>query len=148
MGHIQLAGIEKTYKTDGMDVNVLKSIDFQIESREMVAIMGPSGSGKTTLLNIIGLIDRPTGGEYAVDSQNISDFSEKTLAKMRNKFFGFVLQDFALIEHYTVAQNVGVPLICSDTPRKEWPGKIEKVLSPYRSCRSPSALVSIWRRKT
>jgi putative ABC transport system ATP-binding protein len=95
----------------------------------MVAIMGPSGSGKTTLLNIIGLIDSPTSGKYFLNNTLVSEYAPAELAKLRNKAFGFVLQDFALIERYSVAQNIKVPLAYSDVPRKQWNNKIHDVLS-------------------
>ena len=78
--------------------------------RESWSPDGPSGSGKSTLLNIIGCIDQLTSGSYLLDGTDIQNFSHMRLAQLRNKRFGFVLQDFGLIDHWTVSKNVEIPL--------------------------------------
>ena len=75
--------------------------------------MGYTNAGKSTLLNILGLLDKPTGGEYAINGKNVSSVGEKQQAGLRNAVIGFVIQDFALVEKYTVKQNVRIPLIYS-----------------------------------
>lgn len=120
--------LSKTYYGKGFQVDALKKVDFEISKGEMVAIMGPSGSGKSTLLNILGLIDNASDGEYMINGTNVSDYNDKEKAKLRNKMFGFVLQDFALIERYKVADNVKIPLVYSDIKKHEWNRRIDNVL--------------------
>lgn len=88
---------------------VLKQIDMTIEDGEITAIMGRSGAGKSTLLHIIGCLDRPDTGSYLLDHENVSTFSNAKLAECRNSRFGFVMQDFALIEDETVRHNIMLP---------------------------------------
>lgn len=74
---IELKGINKTYKNGDQELRVLKDIDLEVEEGEFVAIIGPSGSGKSTLMNVIGLLDRPTSGEYFLEGQEVGNLSEK-----------------------------------------------------------------------
>ncbi len=106
---INLNNINKIYGEGDNAVQALKDINLKIEKGDMVAIMGESGSGKSTLLNIIGLLDNPNGGEYFLKEKNVIQQKEKEKAFARNKIFGFVVQDFALIEKYTVKQNLEIP---------------------------------------
>ena len=94
---IELKGINKTYKNGDQELRVLKDIDLEVEEGEFVAIMGPSGSGKSTLMNVIGLLDRPTSGEYFLEGQEVGNLSEKKLARVRNEQIGFVFQQFFLL---------------------------------------------------
>lgn len=125
---IRINNICKTYKGKGFEVQALKNITLEIEKGEMVAVVGTSGSGKTTLLNILGLIDEPESGEYILNSYNINRCSEKELAKIRNQNIGFILQDFALINRYTVEQNIQIPLMYSDIPKSDWNRRIDESL--------------------
>jgi putative ABC transport system ATP-binding protein len=124
-----MSNILKTYATKYLTVNALSNVSFEIGAGEMIAVMGPSGSGKTTLLNIIGLIDSATSGEYFIDGESVAEYSPQKLSKLRNAMFGFVLQDFALIERYSVTQNIRVPLVYSDTPKSDWKRKIAAALN-------------------
>lgn len=90
---------------------MLKDIDLEVEEGEFVAIMGPSGSGKSTLMNVIGLLDRPTSGEYFLEGQEVGNLSEKKLACVRNEQIGFVFQQFFLLSKLNAFQNVELPLI-------------------------------------
>ena len=92
-------------------VQALNKINLTIDSGEMVALVGTSGSGKSTLLNILGLLDVQTSGDYFIDNISVKNISEKQKAILRNKKFGFVMQDFALIEKYTVRQNLEIPFV-------------------------------------
>ena len=89
----------------------LKGINKTYEKGEFVAIMGPSGSGKSTLMNVIGLLDRPTSGEYFLEGQEVGNLSEKKLAHVRNEQIGFVFQQFFLLSKLNAFQNVELPLI-------------------------------------
>jgi len=108
----------------------------------MVAIMGASGSGKSTLLNIIGCLDVPTQGEYLLKEKDISSLSNKELAKLRNQVLGFVVQDFALVEQYTVAQNIAIPLIYSKISRLERKKHIDIILDQMDILEKKKVLVS------
>ena len=94
----------------------LRDINFEVNKGELVAIIGKSGSGKSTLLNILGLLDKQTDGDYYIDGKKVSSIPEREKAKLRNSHIGFVMQDFALVEKYTVKQNINIPLIYTDKP--------------------------------
>ena len=108
---IELKGINKIYKNGDQELRVLKDIDLEVEEGEFVAIMGPSGSGKSTLMNVIGLLDRPTSGDYFLEGQEVGNLSEKKLARVRNEQIGFVFQQFFLLSKLNAFQNVELPLI-------------------------------------
>ena len=108
---IELKGINKTYRNGDQELRVLKDIDLEVEKGEFVAIMGPSGSGKSTLMNVIGLLDRPTSGDYFLEGQEVGNLSEKKLAHVRNEQIGFVFQQFFLLSKLNAFQNVELPLI-------------------------------------
>mgnify|MGYP000239597719 CR=1 FL=1 len=103
---IELKNISKQYCKE---TTILKDIDLCIEDGDYIALMGPSGAGKTTLMNIMGCLDRATQGEYFLDGNEISDYPEKEKARLRNEKFGFVVQDFALINEMTVYENICLP---------------------------------------
>ncbi len=90
---------------------VLKNINFKIDKGEYVAIIGPSGSGKTTLMNILGALDRPTGGKYFLDDKDVFSLTDEELAEIRSEKVGFVFQSFNLLPRSTVIRNVMLPLI-------------------------------------
>lgn len=108
---IELKGINKAYKNGDQELRVLKDINLEVEEGEFVAIMGPSGSGKSTLMNVIGLLDRPTSGEYFLEGQKVGNLSEKKLARVRNEQIGFVFQQFFLLSKLNAFQNIELPLI-------------------------------------
>lgn len=109
---IQLNNITKVFGKKDARCVALSDISLQVEKGEFLAVMGASGSGKSTLLNIIGCLDSPTSGDYLYKGNKISKNS-KSLAQFRNSELGFVVQDFALIEKCTVAQNISIPLAYS-----------------------------------
>lgn len=111
MAMIELKEIIKEYRNDDVVTPALNGISLSIDKGEFVAIMGTSGSGKTTLLNIIGCMDIPTSGEYRFDGENLSNAKETRLSAIRGSQIAFVFQHFALINSYTVFENVEVPLI-------------------------------------
>jgi putative ABC transport system ATP-binding protein len=113
---------------------------LQIQKGELVALMGPSGSGKSTLLNIIGCIDQLTSGSYLLDGTDIQNFSHMRLAQLRNKRFGFVLQDFGLIDHWTVSKNVEIPLSYAKPSDKKPKERIEQVLNQLQIADKKSEL--------
>ncbi len=111
---IELKGITKIYRKNGsLDVNVLQGIDLEIKKGEFVAIMAPSGMGKSTLMNIIGCLDRPSGGQYFLDGTEVVSMNDDQLSRTRNKKIGFVFQSFNLLPKTTALENVELPLIYS-----------------------------------
>lgn len=125
---LRLEGISKVYKNNGIQVEALKHVDLEIDAGESVAIMGASGSGKSTLLNIMGCMDKATEGEYYLNEINIRKYSDKRMAGLRNEVFGFVMQDFALIERCTVEKNVMLPLYYSKKHKKDKRKRVEEML--------------------
>lgn len=121
---IELKNIEKTYEENIEKTKAVDGISLKIAQGEMVAIMGPSGSGKSTLLNILGCLEQPTGGQYLLNGNDVIGLKEKQIAQLRNQTFGFVVQDFALIERYSVEKNVMLPLLYTKISKKQ---RIEKV---------------------
>lgn len=122
---IELKNISKQYREE---TTILKGVDLCIEDGDYIALMGPSGAGKTTLMNIMGCLDRATQGEYFLDGNEISDYPEKEKAKLRNEKFGFVVQDFALINEMTVYENVRLPLRYRKKRLKKEREHIESIL--------------------
>ncbi|PIR95930.1 MAG: macrolide ABC transporter ATP-binding protein [Candidatus Doudnabacteria bacterium CG10_big_fil_rev_8_21_14_0_10_42_18] len=113
MALIQVENLTKNYVNEEVITSVLHGVSFNIEKGEFVAIMGPSGSGKSTLMHILSFLDRPTGGKYLFDGQDIKGFDDDYLAELRNSRVGFVFQSFNLLPRTTVLDNVSLPLIYS-----------------------------------
>ena len=126
MAIIELREITKEYRNDDIVTQALFGIDLSIEEGEFIAIMGTSGSGKTTLLNLIGCMDVSTSGTYLFEGEDISHVAEKRLSDIRGKRIAFVFQHFALIDDYTVFENVEVPLMKQSLSKAE---RKRKVLS-------------------
>lgn len=108
---IKLEKIIKDYGGKDNVTHALRGIDLTIEDGEFVAIVGASGSGKSTLLNIIGAMDTATSGRYLFDEKCITELSKRELDRFRKEYISFVFQDFALMDKYTVYENVEMPLI-------------------------------------
>lgn len=137
---IELIDGVKIYGKGSSRVFALNGLSLQIQKGELVALMGPSGSGKSTLLNIIGCIDQLTSGSYLLDGTDIQNFSHTRLAQLRNKRFGFVLQDFGLIDHWTVSKNVEIPLSYAKPSDKKPKERIEQVLNQLQIADKKSEL--------
>ena len=108
---IQLKNIEKVYRTDTIETLALNNINLEVGKGEFISIMGPSGCGKSTLLNIMGLLDEPSKGQIEIANQTITNYSDKQLAKFRNKEIGFIFQSYHLINDLPVLDNVELPLL-------------------------------------
>ena len=107
---IRMNKVTKEYGKHENCIRALSEIDFKVNRGEFVAITGSSGSGKTTLLNILGCMDRPTSGSYMINGRETASLSSSEQAKIRNQTFGFVMQNYALIDHFSVYKNVELPL--------------------------------------
>ena len=107
---MQINHVSKTYRLAEKELSVLKDVNLTIAAGEFIAICGTSGSGKSTLLNILGLLDQHYHGQYSFLNQSISIYNEKELARLRNRYIGFVFQSFYLLPRISVLQNVILPL--------------------------------------
>lgn len=116
---IRLSHIEKTYFGKGNETHALKNVNLKIQDNELCAIMGASGSGKSTLLHIIGAMDDVTGGSYLYNDIPVSKLSKKDLHGFRKKYVSFVFQNFALIERYSVYENLEVPLLARSVKKRK-----------------------------
>ncbi|CRK80742.1 ABC transporter ATP-binding protein [Neobacillus massiliamazoniensis] len=125
---IRLESVTKAFVLGRDNVKVLNDISLSIEEGEFAAIMGPSGSGKSTLMNIIGCLDKPTTGTYFIEGENVSNYSDKELAHVRNKAIGFVFQQFHLLPRLTALKNVELPMIYAGISKQERRMRAEEAL--------------------
>ncbi len=118
---IYAKNIYKIYNlAEKLTIKALKGVSIKIYQGEFVSIVGKSGSGKSTLMHLLGFLDTPTKGKIYLKGKDISYFTESKLAKIRNKEVGFVFQSFNLLERATALENVILPLMYSDIPKKDW----------------------------
>lgn len=117
---LSVKNLKKIYSEDEVETPALNGVSFDIPKSEFLAIMGPSGSGKSTLLHILGFLDRQSGGQYYFGGKTIDDYTDKELAKIRNKKMGFVFQMFNLLPRTSVIENVKLPLLYSNIKESEW----------------------------
>tara|TARA_Y100000294_G_C8464448_1_gene300059 strand:- start:79 stop:756 length:678 start_codon:yes stop_codon:yes gene_type:complete len=110
----ELRDVSRVYQMGDVTVRALDRISVPFGTGEYWAIMGPSGSGKSTLLNVLGCIDRPTGGSYFVEECNTSDLDDDDLSRLRGASIGFIFQSFNLIPQLSVLENIMVPLLYQD----------------------------------
>ena len=141
---IRLSALRKSYRTDTVETTALDDIDLAIDAGEFVAIMGPSGCGKSTLLNIIGLLDRPTGGQYALEGREVAALPENALTDIRKRRIGFIFQNFNLIDELSVRENVELALLYHGISAAERRARVDKVLDKvgiaHRAGHRPSQL--------
>lgn len=116
---IKTSDISKIYQMGSETIRALKSVSIEIMQGEYVAFMGPSGSGKSTLMNMIGCLDTPSGGQYILNGNDVSDMTENELAEVRNKEIGFVFQTFNLLPRASSLENVALPLIYAGYSKAE-----------------------------
>jgi putative ABC transport system ATP-binding protein len=116
---VRFENLQRTYIMGTQQVHALAGVTAQFEKGGFWAIMGPSGSGKSTMLNILGCLDRPTGGKYFLNGQDISSLNDNELSDIRLKYLGFIFQSFNLIPQLTVEENIALPLYYLGWPEKQ-----------------------------
>jgi putative ABC transport system ATP-binding protein len=141
---LRLEGVTKVFFSDEVETHALSGIHLEIDTGEFVSIAGPSGCGKSTLLAILGLLDSPTDGTYALSGKTVSDLSPPERAQIRNREVGFVFQSFNLIGDLTVFENVELPLtyrgVRASERRERVRDALERVGMAHRERHLPSQL--------
>ncbi len=147
MALIEARELSRVYSLDAGRVVALDRIDLDIEAGEMTAIMGPSGSGKSTLMNLIGCLDRATGGTYRLDGVAVETLDANGLARLRNEKIGFVFQQFNLLARADAAANAELPMLYAGVdgrragrgPWRRWSGWASATARITGRCSSPAA---------
>ena len=141
---IETRGLTKVFGVNGNAVQALRGIDLEVVRGEFVALVGPSGSGKSTLMAILGCLDSPTAGSYALDGQPVEGLSGSALARIRNEKVGFVFQTYNLLPKATVARNVELPMLYAGIGGRERRERslalLERVGIPEKAGRLPAEL--------
>ena len=125
---IHMRGIRRDFRVGSTWVHALAGVDLEVARGEMLAIMGPSGSGKSTLLNVLGCLDQPSAGSYALDGEEVARLSPVELADIRQSKIGFVFQSFHLLGRMTALRNVELPMVFAGLPRPERRRRAEAAL--------------------
>ena len=125
---IKTDSISKVFRTEEVETHALINVSLEVKQGEFVAIMGPSGCGKSTLLNILGLLDRPTDGQYFLDGKDMCALTEKERNVIRRGTLGFIFQSFNLIDELTVEENIELPLLYMKVPADERKRRITDAL--------------------
>ena len=136
--------ISKVFRTEEVETHALVNVSLEVKKGEFVAVMGPSGCGKSTLLNILGLLDRPTNGQYILDGKDMCALTEKERNVIRRGTLGFIFQSFNLIDELTVEENIELPLLYMKVPADERKRRITDALKrmaiEHRAKHFPSQL--------
>ena len=115
----ELSGVSKVYGQGDLEVRALDQLDLTVRSGDYLAVMGASGSGKSTAMNILGCLDRPTGGRYRLNGIAVEQLDDDELAALRNQSLGFVFQQFHLLPHASAMENVMLPMVYAGIPLDE-----------------------------
>ena len=126
---IKTVNLQKVFRTDEVETWALNNVNIEIQEGEFVAIMGPSGCGKSTLLNILGLLDNPTGGEYRLNGEDVSTYTEAQRTALRKGVIGFVFQSFNLIDELNVYENIELPLLYMGVSASERKRRVEDAMN-------------------
>ena len=108
---LSVKGLKKAYKKNGLELQVIKGVDLDVEKGDLITIMGPSGAGKSTFLHILGTLDQPTEGEIFFKGRNVRQFTEDEASKFRNEKVGFVFQFYHLLQDFDIIENIRMPLL-------------------------------------
>lgn len=125
---LELSNLSKVYRTEDIETHALDDVSMTVNEGEFLAVMGPSGCGKSTFLSIVGMLDTPSGGAYRFMDEDVSGYSESRLASLRKGNIGFIFQSFNLIDELSVAENVEMPLLYMDMPKKDRRCRVREVL--------------------
>jgi putative ABC transport system ATP-binding protein len=128
---IELRQVDRVFRVGGQEVHALRGVDLDVGRGEYLSLMGPSGSGKSTLLNVLGLLDRPSGGIYRFDGQDVTSLDDDAQARVRGRHVGFVFQSFHLVPRLSTAQNVALPLVLAAVPPAERRERVEAQLGAF-----------------
>lgn len=120
--------VKKFYVGEPNELEILHGISLEVEEGEFVSIVGPSGSGKSTLMNMIGILDRPTSGDYILDGINVSEADDSELSEIRNQKIGFVFQTYNLISKTNALKNVELPMLYAGVERSKRLAKAKELL--------------------
>lgn len=134
---LDVKDVHKIYESAAGLTHVLKGISLQVQKGEFLCIMGPSGSGKSTFMNILGCLDKPTSGSYLLEGIDVATLSDDELAEIRAQRIGFVFQNFNLLPRTTVLRNVMLPLIYTDSSRKD---RLQRALEALAAVDLPAEL--------
>jgi len=126
---VELRGVQRSFAAGDVEVNALIDANLVVSRGEYVAVVGPSGSGKSTMLNLVGLLDRPTGGAYLFEGIDTNELTDGQRAWLRSRGIGFVFQAFHLLSHRTVLENVLMSTIYNGMPRDERVPAAEEALN-------------------
>ncbi|WP_019593299.1 ABC transporter ATP-binding protein [Thioalkalivibrio sp. ALM2T] len=125
---VSLQDVHRSYRVGPTDVHVLRGVQLEIHRGELASLMGASGSGKSTLMNIIGMLERPSSGDFFFEGQDVLQLSPDALAHYRNQQIGFVFQTFHLLPRLTALDNVGLPLLYQDVSKREMRRRAREIL--------------------
>jgi putative ABC transport system ATP-binding protein len=141
---IQTQALTKVFGSNGAAVHALRGIDLEVQRGEFISLIGPSGSGKSTLMAILGCLDKPTAGTYALEGERVEGLSGRELAAIRNDKIGFVFQQYNLLPKASVVRNVELPMLYAGVGRKERRQRalelLERVGIPEKAKVLPAAL--------
>ncbi|MFI5103997.1 MAG: ABC transporter ATP-binding protein [Terriglobales bacterium] len=128
---IELKQINRVFQLGSQSVHALKDVDLKINPGDYLSIMGPSGSGKSTLLNVIGLLDRPTSGQYWFEGQDVTKLDDAQQSVIRQQKVGFIFQFFHLIPRLTAADNITLPMMLAGIPAAQRQKSAEKLVAEF-----------------
>ena len=141
---LKMNNLSKIYRTEDVETVALNAVNIGIEQGEFVAIMGPSGCGKSTLLNVVGMLDKPSEGEYLFMGENVAGYTERKLSAIRKQNIGFIFQNFNLIDELSVQENIELALLYHDISGRERKERAEHVMDKvgiaHRAKQRPSQL--------
>lgn len=126
---IRLEALVKSFRQGDLEIPVLKGLDLEIAAGEFIALQGTSGSGKSTLLHILGLLDRPSGGRYLLQGEDVAGHSDQRLSQLRNAVMGFLFQSFYLVPYISALENVVLPGLYSQTPGRALRQRAQELLA-------------------